>query len=192
MVSHGMDPMSLPAMNLPAPDIPGFKPKVELHNGLIHGISNLTRSGDIIQHIYESSSKVEVQVSWKELEVDYDYSVKYLFFNRKGGLTGRFPNLNIGMMGSVDFKARKVDLRYLKIIDSGDFSLKLRGHLMDTVANAALKALTVTFRKRMLREMEHQMNNAVQLKIKEVNNWLSNQSNIPIPRSVEEWNDLLN
>ncbi|XP_015118572.1 uncharacterized protein LOC107042174 [Diachasma alloeum] len=191
MVTHGMEPMNLPAMSLPVPDIPGFKPKVELRNGLIHGLSDITRSGDIIQHIYQSSSQVDVQLSWKEVKVDYDYSLKYLFYKRKGGLTGKFLNLNIGMMASVDFKARKVDLRYLKIVDAGNFSLKLRGHLVDPVANAALKAITITFRKRMLREMEHQMNSTAQLKIKEVNNWLSNQTSIPIPRSTDEWTDLL-
>ncbi|XP_011299110.1 uncharacterized protein [Fopius arisanus] len=186
MAMHNMEPMSLPKMSLPVPDIPGFKPKVELNNGLLHGASNITRSGNIIQRVYGELVDVDMQLDWKELQVDYDYSLKYFFYKRRGGLTGKFGHLNVGVMGSIDFKSRKVDLRYLKIVDAGDFSLKLRGHLVDPVANAGLKAVTIAFRKRMLREMEYQMNAAAQLKIQEVNNWLADQTSIPIPHLTDE------
>ncbi|KAG8042461.1 hypothetical protein G9C98_005095, partial [Cotesia typhae] len=162
MKKNGMEPLQMPDHIITFSDL-GVG-KVHLQRGWIQNLVRIERTGDVILRYNNKFLYYDFDLGWDNLYVNGDYTMRYLFLTRKGSFTGRFRNLRIRVLGTLDLKTQFLKLEFFKFVD-----VELEGHLSDHFINVLTKVLTVFARNQVLREIEYQSTVLIKNKIKEIN-----------------------
>ncbi|XP_034938488.1 uncharacterized protein [Chelonus insularis] len=168
ILSNGMDPMAMPDYTFPI-TFPFGVGKVHLQKGWVQDMVTIRRTGDVILRYNIFTMKFDFDLGWENVDVAYDYTIRFLGYLRKGLFHGRFHNLKVKIVGSMDLKTHQLKLDLLKFMDVEDFTLKLEGHLTDHLINVMSRILTAFAKERVLREVEYQSTKIITEKIREIN-----------------------
>ncbi|KAK0163328.1 hypothetical protein PV327_007023 [Microctonus hyperodae] len=166
-----LDPLAMPDRIL---EILDTLPLATLHlrDGWVQQLASIKRTGDVIARYYEKNLTIEFDLGWEDIDVNYIYAFRALLYLREGNFHGYFNNVRISAMGNIDLETYNLQLKYFKIVDSGDFTFELSGNVADYLINAISRVVTTFAKERVLREIEYHFINSIQEKIDEINELL--------------------
>ncbi|CAK9817455.1 hypothetical protein ANTPLA_LOCUS9387 [Anthophora plagiata] len=175
ILKHKLDPMKLDNLseNLGGPII--RKRSLDLTNGWLQGLSDVNRAKDVILSFENKVLSVDATLGFDALGISYEYLFKDFLITRKGDVDGLVKNMEIRIVIALDMNTYKLILSSLQIVKVDQFTVTLHGHKLDPILNAAFKAFTTLFRKKVTAMVEKEVLKVVQLHVDEIN------ENIPKP-----------
>ncbi|XP_057328975.1 uncharacterized protein LOC130669857 [Microplitis mediator] len=162
-----MDPLQVPDHLITMTDL-GIG-KTHLQGGWVQNLVTIKRSGDVILRYNDKAFSCDFDLGWDSIYLNYDYTIRYLMFTRKGSFTGSFKNLRVRVLASMDLEKSSLKLEFFKFVEVDNFTLRLEGHLTDHLINILTRALTIFAKSQVLREIEFQSTNIIEKKLKEIN-----------------------
>ncbi|XP_017789829.1 PREDICTED: uncharacterized protein LOC108572142 [Habropoda laboriosa] len=185
ILKHKLDPMRLQDIseNLEGPII--HKRILNLTNGWFQGLSDVQRAKDVILTFENKVLTVDATIGFDALGVKYDYLFKDLLISRTGIIHGRLRNMEIRVVVGLDMNTYKIILPTLQIQKIEQFVVTLEGHKLDPILNAAVKAFTTIFRKKVTSMVEKEVLKVVRFYVEQIN------ENIPKPDRLHDNNDIL-
>ncbi|CAK9802606.1 hypothetical protein ANTQUA_LOCUS3397 [Anthophora quadrimaculata] len=184
ILKHKLDPMKLDNLseNLGGPII--RKRTLDLTNGWLQGLSDVKRARDVILSFENKVLSVDATLGFDALGIGYEYLFKDFLITRRGDVNARLRNMEIHIVIGLDMNTYKLILSSLQIVKIDEFTVTLQGHKLDPILNAAFKAFTTLFRKKVTAMVEKEVLKVVQLHVDEIN------ENIPKPdRMLDVSND---
>ncbi|XP_014296379.1 uncharacterized protein LOC106693396 [Microplitis demolitor] len=179
----GMDPLKVPDHLITMTDV-GIG-KTHLQGGWVQNLVTIKRSGDVILRYNDKTFSCDFDLGWDSIYLNYGYTIRYLMFTRKGSFTGRFKNLRVRVLASVDLEKSFLKLEFFKFVEVDNFTLRLEGHLTDHLINILTRALTVFAKSQILREIEYQSTSILEKKLKEINELKPELINLTVESILE-------
>ena len=146
LLKFGLDPLKMGNIVQPLEGIIDHNGVLKMSDGWLQGMSDVVRAGDIVLAYSNQVLNVDMELGFDVLDINYEYFFKYGLIKRTGDFHGRFSNVKLRVIVTLDMTTKKVTLDSLKIVDMGKLDVKLEGHALDPLLNVAIKAFTTIFR----------------------------------------------
>ena len=169
LIKYGLDPMEMKNMVQPLEGILVHDGVLEMSDGWLQGMSDLTRAGDILLTYSNKILNVDMELGFDVLDINYEYFFKYGLIRRTGEFHGRFTRVKLDVAVTVDLTTKKVTLDSLNIVDMGKLDVQLMGHVLDPLLNIAIKAFTTIFRQCVMEFIEERFIIVFQDMLKDLN-----------------------
>ncbi|XP_033331509.2 uncharacterized protein LOC117223363 [Megalopta genalis] len=168
IIKEGMDPLKMKDMN---ENLPGIihDGVLQLTNGWMSGLGQVKRSGDVILSYDDKKITIDALLGLDVMDLTYDYLFQYSLISREGGFHGRFSNINMRLLFTVDLHTYKAELDTLHVASVGKMDVKLEGHELDHVLNIAIKVFVGIFRKEVIKTIEVQSLDVMKAFIEKIN-----------------------
>ncbi|XP_017891825.1 uncharacterized protein LOC108632040 isoform X2 [Ceratina calcarata] len=185
ILRHGLDPLKLGDISEKLPGVINHSRVINLSNGWFQGLSNLKRGKDIIMSYENKILTIDAYLQFDLLGFDYEYVFKDLLITRKGDIHGSIKNMQMRVVVGVDWTKYKLIFERAEIINIGTLDIKLVGNILDPVLNAAIKAITKIFHRRVVEMVEKQVAVVLESLLDKIND------KIPQPDSHLILNDIM-
>ncbi|XP_078039623.1 uncharacterized protein LOC144471452 [Augochlora pura] len=156
IIKDGLDPLKMKDIRHELKGIISHDGVLQLTKGWMQGMSQVGRSGDVILTYGDRKITIDAQLELNVMDLAYDYYFKYSLISRKGTFRASMNNVNMRLLLSVDLNSYKIELGSLQVVSVGKMAVKLEGHVLDKVLNAAIKAFLGVFRKEVVGTIEQQ------------------------------------
>ncbi|CAH1110265.1 unnamed protein product [Psylliodes chrysocephalus] len=170
-VSHNLDPAPLNDIKQKF-----LAASIAFDKGKLHGISTLTRNGDVTVR-YQSNIKTltfNVPIIFSDLSFTYDYLVKVIIAKYSGDLIGEIENLKMYIQLSFNLNTLTAKVDQLKTTHSGQTSLKIHGHITDAIVNIMSKFVTTVLNPIIQKVLEGLVQRAANNVVTNVNDLIHN------------------
>ncbi|XP_067203428.1 uncharacterized protein [Linepithema humile] len=188
ILDNGMDPMKLIDFSEAIfPELPGIaKGNVDFKKGWMQNLSKIQRSNDVTASYKDKRLILDMNLGFNLLDFNYEYYLKHMVYERQGDVYGRFYDLKINTVVTIDLANYYLSLNSLKFSEVSKYDLKFEGNLVDPILNILTKIVTVVFRKCVLLAIEDHATLIFGAKIDEWNKMIPRPNRT---RLIEDWLD---
>ncbi|EZA58414.1 hypothetical protein X777_01371, partial [Ooceraea biroi] len=188
ILENGMDPTDLIDFSESIfPLLPGIlKGNIDFKNGWLQNLSQLKRAGSVTGEYKDKLFMLNMNFGFDVLDFNYEYYLTYMLYKRQGDVNGRFYNLDVNVVITIDLTNYHLSLESIKFSKVRKYDIKFEGNILDVILNALTKVVTLFFRTYILTGIENRSMMILNAKIDEWN------KNFPRPNRTEVIENWLN
>ncbi|XP_015438356.1 PREDICTED: uncharacterized protein LOC107193428 [Dufourea novaeangliae] len=156
ILKQGLDPLKMDDFSHNLKGIISHDGVFQLTNGWLQGLSVIKRAGNAILSYGDRRLTVDAMLNLEVLDMNYHYLLKYSLISRKGEFRGRFQNMKIRVVLSLDTQNYKLVVDSLRVTGVEKMTVKLEGNVIDPILNQVLKSVVKSFRNDVINMIEQQ------------------------------------
>lgn len=173
ILKYGMDPMQLADFSKPIfPYLPEItQGNIDFKKGWMQNLSKIKRTNDVTATYKDKLLLLDMNFGFDVADFNYEYHLQHLLYTREGDVYGRFFDLEINTVVTINLANYELFLNSIKFYEIRKYDIKFEGNILDQILNVLVKLVTIVFRECILIDIE-------------------NYAAVVFGRKIDEWNKI--